>query len=197
MVQAVRPDDRLLGAGVALRVVLARPDALGLWPDRHGPLQTRWFMSPLLGYFNLWFDRQAERYKGVIAWALDHRSRCYAGGRVLRRRPGAAGDGRHPRRAWCRFRTTRCSRSTSRAAGLEPRVRQGEGAGSGPRGAEAAEVAYTYTCVGRTATSVDEGSVFVKLVPKAQRSRTQARSRRRSGRDGDHQRHDCRRSAAG
>ena len=30
VVQAVRPDDRLLGAGVAVRVVLARPDALGV-----------------------------------------------------------------------------------------------------------------------------------------------------------------------
>ena len=43
------------------------------WPDQHGPLHTRWFISRWLGYFNLWFDRQAERYKGVIAWALDHR----------------------------------------------------------------------------------------------------------------------------
>jgi len=43
------------------------------WPDKHGPLHTRWFISRWLGYFNLWFDRQAERYKSVIAWALDHR----------------------------------------------------------------------------------------------------------------------------
>jgi len=43
------------------------------WPDQHGPLHTRWFLSRWLGYFNLWFDRQAERYKSVIAWALDHR----------------------------------------------------------------------------------------------------------------------------
>jgi len=27
----------------------------------------------MLGRFNDWFDRQAERYKVVIGWALDHR----------------------------------------------------------------------------------------------------------------------------
>jgi HAE1 family hydrophobic/amphiphilic exporter-1 len=44
------------------------------WPDpqvekgeRRGPL----FRA--LGAFNRWFDRQADRYKDVVAWALDHR----------------------------------------------------------------------------------------------------------------------------
>ena len=44
------------------------------WPDpARRRCTTRWFISRWLGHFNLWFDRQAERYKSVIAWALDHR----------------------------------------------------------------------------------------------------------------------------
>ena len=43
------------------------------WPDPHKPLEQRPFLSRVLGRFNLWFDRRAEGYKGVIAWALDHR----------------------------------------------------------------------------------------------------------------------------
>jgi hydrophobic/amphiphilic exporter-1 (mainly G- bacteria), HAE1 family len=35
--------------------------------ERHGRL------SRALAGFNAWFERQADRYKGVIAWALDHR----------------------------------------------------------------------------------------------------------------------------
>lgn len=33
----------------------------------------RHFVARLLDSFNDWFDRTADRYKGVIAWALDHR----------------------------------------------------------------------------------------------------------------------------
>jgi HAE1 family hydrophobic/amphiphilic exporter-1 len=45
------------------------------WPDpaieSH---EHRNWISRKLNTFNLWFDRQADRYKGVIAWALDHRA---------------------------------------------------------------------------------------------------------------------------
>jgi HAE1 family hydrophobic/amphiphilic exporter-1 len=44
------------------------------WPDpqvekgeRRGPI------GRALGAFNRWFDRQADRYRDVVAWALDHR----------------------------------------------------------------------------------------------------------------------------
>ena len=75
VVQAVRADHRLLGAGVALRLVLARPDALGVLARSAAPRRTSTAtpISRTLDRFNTWFDRQAERYKRVIAWALDHR----------------------------------------------------------------------------------------------------------------------------
>ena len=44
------------------------------WPDPQIEAHER--RNPIaraLDRFNLWFDRQAERYKRVIAWALDHR----------------------------------------------------------------------------------------------------------------------------
>jgi HAE1 family hydrophobic/amphiphilic exporter-1 len=43
------------------------------WPDPHMPMERRPWLSRMLGRFNNWFDRQADSYKGVIAWALDHR----------------------------------------------------------------------------------------------------------------------------
>jgi hydrophobic/amphiphilic exporter-1 (mainly G- bacteria), HAE1 family len=43
------------------------------WPDPHKPEHERAWISRQIARFNHWFNRQAERYKGVIAWALDHR----------------------------------------------------------------------------------------------------------------------------
>jgi len=45
------------------------------WPDpalEEG--EHRSWISHQLDRFNKWFDRQADRYKGVVAWALDHRT---------------------------------------------------------------------------------------------------------------------------
>ena len=45
------------------------------WPDpaieQH---EHRSWISRKLDVFNKWFDRQADNYKGLIAWALDHRA---------------------------------------------------------------------------------------------------------------------------
>src|SRR2546428_1814473 len=43
------------------------------WPDPHYPPEQRAWISRVLDRFNAWFDRQAESYKTLIAWALDHR----------------------------------------------------------------------------------------------------------------------------
>jgi HAE1 family hydrophobic/amphiphilic exporter-1 len=78
VVQAVRAHHRVLGARVAVRVVLARPDALGLLADPHVPEEQE--VAPDEGARPLqrWFNRQAEGYKRVIAWALDHRAAMMA-----------------------------------------------------------------------------------------------------------------------
>ena len=44
------------------------------WPDPQLEAHDR--RNPVaraLARFNVWFDRQADRYKGIIAWSLDHR----------------------------------------------------------------------------------------------------------------------------
>jgi HAE1 family hydrophobic/amphiphilic exporter-1 len=43
------------------------------WPDPHREEHEKGFVTRALDKFNRWFDRQAEKYRGVIAWALDHR----------------------------------------------------------------------------------------------------------------------------
>src|SRR3954468_23652578 len=44
------------------------------WPDPHKQEHEKWFITRWLDSFNRWFDRRAEDYKGVVAWALDHRA---------------------------------------------------------------------------------------------------------------------------
>ncbi|HMU60887.1 MAG TPA: efflux RND transporter permease subunit [Gemmatimonadales bacterium] len=44
------------------------------WPDPHVPADQRNWITRQLDRFNAWFTRMAEGYRGVIAWALDHRA---------------------------------------------------------------------------------------------------------------------------
>ena len=65
------------------------------------------------------------------------------------------------------------------ASRIEPRLHAAEGAGSRRASSrKRPEVAYTYTTVGGQGDAVDEGIVFVKLMPKTERSRSQADGRR-------------------
>jgi len=43
------------------------------WPDPHKAPHERGWITRKLDTFNAWFNRQAHNYRGVIAWALDHR----------------------------------------------------------------------------------------------------------------------------
>ena len=144
------------------------------WPDPDTPMERRSWMSRLLGRFNLWFDRRAEGYKGVIAWALDHRLAMvglavgtFAAALAL---PyyGVIGAGFTPEMDESEFSvsletppgsnlayTRLKAQEVARIARLQP------------------EVDYTYSSVGGQGEAVDEGAVFVKLSPKSERSRTQ------------------------
>ncbi|MCY7379902.1 MAG: efflux RND transporter permease subunit [Gemmatimonadaceae bacterium] len=48
------------------------------WPDPHVPEDKKNRVTKTLDRFNRWFNRQSERYREVIAWALDHRSAMVA-----------------------------------------------------------------------------------------------------------------------
>src|SRR3954465_444371 len=44
------------------------------WADPHVPEDKKPWITRTLDRFNHWFNRQAENYRHVIAWALDHRA---------------------------------------------------------------------------------------------------------------------------
>src|SRR5256885_2982343 len=43
------------------------------WADPHREEHEKWWITKKLDVFNHWFNRQAQNYKKVIGWALDHR----------------------------------------------------------------------------------------------------------------------------
>jgi hydrophobic/amphiphilic exporter-1 (mainly G- bacteria), HAE1 family len=145
------------------------------WPDKHGPLHTRWFISRWLGYFNLWFDRQAERYKGVIAWALDHRYAMI--GLAVATFVGALAlpaTGIIPTALVPIQDNSMFSIDLDVPPGSNLEYAKAKAQEVARIARKRPEVAYTYIAMGREGDVVDEGSVFVKLLPKAERSRIQA-----------------------
>jgi len=44
------------------------------WPDPHKEEHQKAWITRQLDKFNAWFNRQAQNYRKVIAWALDHRA---------------------------------------------------------------------------------------------------------------------------
>ncbi|MEP6731514.1 MAG: efflux RND transporter permease subunit, partial [bacterium] len=44
------------------------------WADPHIPEDKKPWITKKLDKFNHWFNKQADAYRGVIAWALDHRA---------------------------------------------------------------------------------------------------------------------------
>lgn len=48
------------------------------WADPHVPENRKPWITKTLDRFNHWFNHQADRYRNVIAWALDHRSAMVA-----------------------------------------------------------------------------------------------------------------------
>jgi HAE1 family hydrophobic/amphiphilic exporter-1 len=144
------------------------------WPDPHQAEHEKWWITRKLDRFNAWFDRQAERYKTVIGWALDHRWKMvglaafsfiaalampYFGligssffpvqdvsefNLVIEAPPGSSID-------YTRLKID----EVVRLARKYP------------------DVAYTYSTVGGQSGAVDQGNVYVRLVPRAERNRKQ------------------------
>jgi HAE1 family hydrophobic/amphiphilic exporter-1 len=44
------------------------------WPDPHQTEEEKWWITKKLDTFNKWFNAQAQNYRKVVAWALDHRA---------------------------------------------------------------------------------------------------------------------------
>ena len=149
------------------------------WPDPqvegHGPRRNP--ISRALARFNSWFDRQADNYKKVIAWALDHRLAvtALAGGSFvlalfLQGAIGGVGFVPVSDRSEINFII-----EAPGGSNLEYTRLRTEAVAQMARNHP--EVAYTYSSIGGAipfrAPGVDQSLVYVRLVPKSQRHKSQ------------------------
>lgn len=147
------------------------PMMSSVWPEphTHGP---RNILMRALGAFNRGFDRMADSYKGVIAWALRFRKVTL----LLTAGVFAATMGLGPLIGFSFFPETDRGEFIvllrtpvgSSLSYTESKVRE-----ILHRIHEDTEVAYTYATVGAGAIgTVTDGEVYVKLKPKRERKRT-------------------------
>jgi hydrophobic/amphiphilic exporter-1 (mainly G- bacteria), HAE1 family len=134
-------------------------------------------VSRALGAFNRWFDRQADRYKGVVAWALDHRWTMIAlaglsffGAIWLQGAFGGAGFVPVSDRSEVNLIV-----QTPPGSSLEYTRRKVDEATAIVRAHP--EVAYAYASIGTPiplqTPGVDQALVYVRLVPKGARALSQ------------------------
>ena len=130
-----------------------------------------------LDKFNRWFDRQAERYQRLIGWALDHRLAMvliavgsFVGAIVLQATVGGAGFIPVSDRSEVSIIV-----ETPPGSNLEYTRLKSEEVGRIARSHK--EVKYTYTAIGTPiplrAPGVDQSLIYVRLVPKSERSISQ------------------------
>jgi HAE1 family hydrophobic/amphiphilic exporter-1 len=144
------------------------------WPDPHRPLQERPWISRVLGHFNRWFDNQAERYKTVIGWALDHRAAMISlaiatfVAAIALPALGVVGGALVPEMDNSQFLI---DFETPAGSNLAYTRLKAEEVTRIVRARP--EVRYAYTTIGGQQGNVDEGTIFVRLTPKGERSRRQ------------------------
>ena len=126
-----------------------------------------------LDRFNNWFNSQAERYKKVIAWALDHRAAMVGiavGSFVIALAlpvTGVIGAGFFPEDDTSEMFV---KVETPPGSTIDyTRIKAMEVAQIVHRHPE---VQYTYTTLGNTTGAVDEGTVFARLTPRESRKQT-------------------------
>ena len=150
------------------------------WPDPQVRTDQRIWLSRLLARFNDWFNRQADNYKRVIGWALDHRVAMLALGTVFFVAAlalpalGIIGGSFFPIQDVSEFTVVI---ETPPGSNLAYSRMKAEEVANLARSKK--EVAYTYTTIGGSgglgsrSGAVDEANVYVRLVPKAARDRHQ------------------------
>lgn len=142
------------------------------WPDPQLEAhQRRNALARVLERFNTWFDRQADRYKHLIGWALDHRwtmvalaAGAFFGALVLQWTIGGAGFIPTSDRSEFDIDV-----QTPAGSNLDYMRLKLEEIGRIVRAHR--EVAYTYATVGDFAGSgqVDDADIYVRMVPKSAR----------------------------
>jgi HAE1 family hydrophobic/amphiphilic exporter-1 len=146
------------------------------WPDPQIEAHQR--QNPIaraLDRFNGWFNRQADRYKGLIAWALDHRWWMVAFATAtlviaLAMQVFLGGFGFVPVSDRSELNI---AVEVPPGSSLEYTSLKAEEAAATLR--RHPEVHYTYSTVGSASGSgaVDNASVYVRLVPKGERGMSQ------------------------
>jgi len=140
------------------------------WADPHVPEHKKWWITKRLDTFNAWFNRQAQNYKKVIAWALDHRWAMMgiaAGSFIfaLTMPMWAVGTGFVPEDDRSEFVI---QLEAPPGSNLEYTRIKAEEAARITRAHK--EVAYTYTTLGNSGTgTVDVGQIYVRMLPKSER----------------------------
>jgi HAE1 family hydrophobic/amphiphilic exporter-1 len=74
--QWMKPFALTIACSVAVSLLVSfslDPMLSAYWPDPREPFERQARVTRLLTRFNRWFMRQADNYRRVIAWALDHR----------------------------------------------------------------------------------------------------------------------------
>lgn len=74
--QWMKPFALTIACAVAVSLLVSfslDPMLSAYWPDPYVPPEKRGWITRQLDRFNLWFNRQADGYRRVVAWALDHR----------------------------------------------------------------------------------------------------------------------------
>ena len=145
------------------------------WADPHVPEDKKGWLTKLLDRFNRWFDRQTEHYTRGVGWALDHPKSMVAlavaslvGAFALQGAFGGAGFVPESDRS-----ELTVSVEAPPGSSLEYTRFAAENVARQVR--THPEVAYTFTTVGSSSGTgaVDAASVYVRLVPKADRSVSQ------------------------
>ncbi len=143
-------------------------------PDIHRGGKRSWWHRPLDG-FNTWFERMADGYKKVIAWALDHRV-VVSGAAMAAFVGGLAVFGLLQAEFMTQMDQGEFALKFKSAPGASVLETRGRLAEVLRAFGEFKEVKYTYASIGSgDADTVRDAMVFVKLVDKKERTRDMKR----------------------
>ncbi len=130
-------------------------------------------ISRALEHFNAWFNRQADRYRRLVGWALDHRwsmvalaTASFVGAIALQAKFGGGGFMPDSDQSEALVIV-----ETPPGSNIEYTRLKAEEVARTARAHK--EVEATYITIGGASGAVDEAQVYIKMVPKAERSVSQ------------------------